>query len=78
VEELGIDVPQTRCFPSADAINKLDIISFSMPCYLKAAISVSGVGIYCCANREKLRDAMKKFAVDVPVQLQEEVKTDFF
>jgi hypothetical protein len=76
--ELGIDVPQTRCFPGADAISELDIISFSMPCYLKAAISVSGVGIYRCANREELRDAMKKFAVGVPVQLQEEVKTDVF
>ena len=77
-EQLNIDVPQTRCFASADSISEMDIISFNMPCYLKAAISVSGVGIYRCANREQLRDAMKKFKPGVPVQLQEEIKTIFF
>ena len=76
--ELGIHVPQTQCFASVDEISELDIISFNMPCYLKAAISVSGVGIYRCANREQLRDAMKKYARDVPVQLQEEITTDIF
>ena len=40
-------------------ISEMHIISFNMPCYLKAAISVSGVGIYRCANREELCDAMK-------------------
>jgi hypothetical protein len=76
--ELGIHVPQTKCFASADEITELDIISFNMPCYLKAAISVSGVGIYRCANREQLRDAMKKFAPHDPVQLQEEITSDVF
>jgi len=76
--ELGIHVPQTQCFASVDEISELDIISFNMPCYLKAAISVSGVGIYRCANREQLRDAMKKYARNVPVQLQEEITTDIF
>lgn len=77
-EELGIDVPQTQCFAGVDQITEMDIISFNMPCYLKAAISVSGVGIYRCANREELRDAMQKFASDVPVQLQEEIRTEVF
>ena len=77
-EELAIDVPQTRCFAGTDEISEMDIISFNMPCYLKAAISVSGVGIYRCANREELRDAMTKFERGVPVQLQEEIKTDVF
>ena len=77
-EQLGIDVPQTQCFASVDQITEMDIISFNMPCYLKAAISVSGVGIYRCANREELRDAMRKFASDVPVQLQEEIRTEVF
>ena len=49
-----------------------------MPCYLKAAVSVSGVGIYRCANREELRDAINLFADDVPVQVQEEIKTSVF
>ena len=77
-QQLDIDVPQTQCFASVDEISEMDIISFNMPCYLKAAISVSGVGIYRCANREELRDAMKEFASDVPVQLQEEIKTEVF
>ena len=77
-EELGIDVPQTQCFAGVDQITEMDIISFNMPCYLKAAISVSGVGIYRCANREELRDAMQKFARGVPVQLQEEIRSEVF
>ncbi|MDB4409481.1 ATP-grasp domain-containing protein [Gammaproteobacteria bacterium] len=77
-DDLGIDVPQTQCFDSVDEISEMDIISFNMPCYLKAAISVSGVGIYRCANREELRDAIQEFASDVPVQLQEEIKTEVF
>lgn len=77
-EQLGIDVPQTRCFDSVDEIGEMDIISFSHPCYLKAAVSVSGVGIYRCANREELREALKNFESNVPVQLQEEVLAKTF
>jgi hypothetical protein len=77
-EELGIEVPQTRCFGSVNEISEMDIISFNMPCYLKAAVSVSGAGIYRCANREELRDAMKRFARDTPVQMQEEIRTEIF
>ena len=77
-ENLGIDVPQTQCFDDVHQITEMDIVSFNMPCYLKAAISVSGVGIYRCANREGLRDAMKNFNRGVPVQLQEEIKANIF
>ena len=77
-QELGIDVPQTRCYGSVDEISEYEIVSLNMPCYLKAAVSVSGVGIYRCANREQLRDAMQNFDGDVPVQVQEEVVTDTF
>ena len=77
-DELGIDVPQTRCFNSVDEIGEHDIVSLNMPCYLKAAVSVSGVGIYRCANREQLRTVIDKFDRNVPVQVQEEVRTDTF
>ena len=77
-EELDIDVPQTRCYNSIDEISEYEILSLNMPCYLKAAVSVSGVGIYRCANREQLRDAMDKFDPDIPVQVQEEIKSDRF
>ena len=77
-EELGIDVPQTRCYQSVDEIGEYEMLALNMPCYLKAAVSVSGVGIYRCANREELREAIARFDSDVPVQVQEEVKTDRF
>jgi len=77
-EKLGIDVPQTRCYNSINEISELEIVSLNMPCYLKAAISVSGVGIYRCANREELRDAINKFDTNVPVQVQEEINTGVF
>ncbi len=65
-EKLGIEVPQTRCYNSVNEISEYEIVSLNMPCYLKAAISVSGVGIYRCANREQLRDALSNFDSDVP------------
>jgi hypothetical protein len=77
-EELGIEVPQTRCYGSVDEISEFEIVSLNMPCYLKAAVSVSGVGIYRCANREELRDAMQNFDSNVPVQVQEEVRAETF
>jgi hypothetical protein len=77
-EELGVDVPQTRCYSSVDDIGEHEIVSLNMPCYIKAAVSVSGVGIYRCANREELRDAIDRFDSDVAVQVQEEVKTETF
>ncbi|MEA3304032.1 MAG: ATP-grasp domain-containing protein [Pseudomonadota bacterium] len=77
-EELDVAVPLTRCFASVNDISEMDIVSFNMPCYLKAAVSVSGVGIYRCANREELRTAMAKFGASVPVQLQEEIRTEVF
>lgn len=76
--ELGIDVPDTRCYSSVDEIGEHEIVSLNMPCYIKAAVSVSGVGIYRCANREELRDAIDGFDRAIPVQVQEEIKTDTF
>ena len=77
-DELGIDVPQTICFDSpaqvgADALQKV-----SYPCYAKAAVSVSGVGIYRCEDEAELLQALQRFDDDVPIQLQEEVVTETF
>ncbi|MES9834077.1 MAG: ATP-grasp domain-containing protein [Candidatus Thiodiazotropha sp. DIVDIV] len=77
-DELAVPVPKTRCFNSVEEISITDIKGFPYPCYLKAAISVSGVGIYRCENSEELQRAMMQFDSDVPVQLQQEVKTDTF
>jgi hypothetical protein len=77
-DELGVPVPKTHCYNSVDEIILEDINNFPFPCYLKAAISVSGVGIYRCEDQDELRQAISRFAPDVPTQLQQEVATDTF
>lgn len=76
--ELGVPVPRTLCFNSVRDIDDGDINHFPYPCYLKAAVSVSGVGVNRCRDRTELLQAMTCFDTDVPVQLQQEVKTDIF
>jgi hypothetical protein len=76
--ELGVPVPKTRCFNTAGEISEEDILDFPFPCYLKAAVSVSGVGIYRCEDREALRLAISRFAPHIPVQLQQEIKSEIF
>lgn len=76
--ELGVDVPKTLCFDRVTDINLEHIDDIVYPCYLKAAISVSGVGIYRCANINEFLAALSKFSEDVPVQIQEEVITETF
>jgi len=77
-EELGMDVPKTLCFDSAAEIDPDAVSGIGYPCYLKAALSVSGVGIYRCDDKRALVRALGSFTENVPVQLQEEVKTDTF
>lgn len=76
--ELGVDVPRTLCFDSVTDIGPDARERITYPCYLKAAVSVSGVGIYRCENEAELLDAMERFERGVPVQVQEEVKTETF
>jgi hypothetical protein len=77
-EELGVPVPTTRCYADVTEIDETEIRKLDFPCYLKAAVSVSGVGIYRCANRSELRSALGCFGAGVPVQVQAEVSTDCF
>lgn len=76
--ELGVDVPATWCFDSVQDIDPGRIGDDRFPCYLKAAVSVAGVGIHRCADRPALMAAMQQFAPDVPVQIQEEVRAEGF
>lgn len=76
--ELGVPVPQTRCIDSVRVITPQVIQETVFPCYLKAAVSVSGVGIYRCADEAELTEALGRFDPDVPVQVQEEVITETF
>lgn len=76
--ELGIDVPKTLCFNKASDVKAEDIQDIIYPCYLKAAVSVSGVGIYRCENTQELLEALIKFYDDTPVQIQEEIIAETF
>lgn len=77
-KELDIYVPKTECFDNVSKIKPDEISENDYPCYLKAAISVAGVGIYRCENKTQLMQAMGEFSDDVPVQIQEEIKTEKF
>jgi hypothetical protein len=76
--ELGVPVPLTTPFERAGDITAADIAAAPCPCYIKAALSVSGIGIHRCADAAELRAAIGRFAPDTPVQIQEEVVTDCF
>jgi len=75
---LGMDIPYTICIDSLSEINGQILNDIVYPCYLKAAISVAGVGIYRCEDQSELEQAIAKFDVDTPVQIQEEIKTESF
>jgi len=76
--ELKVPIPATQCFNNVNEIKGETIRFMHYPCYLKAAISVSGVGIYRCTNEGELINAITKFAPTVPVQIQEEVESTNF
>lgn len=76
--DLGIDVPNTQCFDKVSAIREPDLAEVVYPCYAKAAVSVSGVGIYRCSQAAELLEALASFAPDTPIQIQEEVVTETF
>jgi hypothetical protein len=77
-DDLGVPVPATLCFDEVAAIDQAAIDAAPYPCYLKAAVSVSGVGIYRCESPEALQQAIDAFAPGVAVQIQDEVLTDSF
>jgi len=77
-ETLGVEVPDTRCYDHVEEVPLQSLPADVFPCYLKAAISVSGVGIYRCETLEELGAALQRFEPGTPVQIQEEVTTTRF
>ncbi|WP_089724535.1 ATP-grasp domain-containing protein [Candidatus Thiosymbion oneisti] len=77
-QRLGVPVPKTLCFAQTPDISDRQLETFPHPCYLKAAVSVSGVGIYRCGDAAELRAAIGRFEPGVPVQLQQEVASNSF
>ena len=77
-KELGVPVPATRCYADVAEIDETAIRQIAFPCYLKAAVSLSGVDIYRCASQRDLRAARSYFRSGVPVQVQSEISSDYF
>lgn len=75
---LGVPVPSTRCFEDVAAIPAPELAASAFPCYLKAALSVSGIGIFRCADHNALQAACQQFEPGTPVQIQQEVPADCF
>ncbi len=73
---LRLDVPRTRCFHGKQWFAGIE--HFEYPCYLKAAVSVAGKGIYRCQNQSELIQALANFDEDVPLQVQAEAETEVF
>jgi hypothetical protein len=77
-QQLGMKPPPTQCFAGIEEVATKDLQTIDYPCYLKAAVSVSGVGIYRCESETELRQWLGEFDSDLPVQIQQEVKTETF
>ncbi|KAB8331776.1 ATP-grasp domain-containing protein [Scytonema tolypothrichoides VB-61278] len=75
-QKLGVSVPGTSCFENKTAIK--DLSQFLYPCYLKAAISVNGVGIHRCENQQQLSEILKIFPDEKPLQIQQEIAASSF
>jgi hypothetical protein len=75
-EELGVPIPRTKCFDNKAAV-KLDD-DYPYPCYFKPAVSVDGMGIIRCENKEALQKALANSSDNLPVQIQEEIVTQTF
>jgi hypothetical protein len=77
-KELGLPVPMTRCYSTVAEIDEAAVRQTSFPCYLKAAVSLSGAGIHRCADQTDLLAARGFFRSGAAVQIQSEVDSDCF
>ncbi len=75
-QRLNVATPITHCFNTKDDVS--DLGQFPYPCYAKAAISISGLGIYRCENATALQAALVSFDSSTPIQIQQEVNTTTF
>ena len=73
---LRLDIPKTLCFSSKQWFAGIE--KFPYPCYVKAAVSVAGKGIYRCENVAQVIQALAYFPEGVSLQVQEEVRAEAF
>lgn len=76
--QLGMAVPFTLCFHNRAQLDEAILGQIPYPCYLKAAISVAGVGIYRCEDELSLIQNLAGFGDDTPFQIQEEIRASAF
>ncbi|MGF1604080.1 MAG: ATP-grasp domain-containing protein [Thermosynechococcaceae cyanobacterium] len=69
--QLQVTVPKTLCFGEKAEVRINSEIPY--PCYVKPSVSVDGMGIVRCANRQELLLALYDMPEKTPFQLQEEV-----
>ena len=73
---LRIEIPKTLCFQSKEWFAGID--AFPYPCYVKAAISVAGKGIFRCESTQDVIQALAWYKDGVPIQVQQEVNATTF
>jgi len=73
---LRIAIPKTLCFRGKEWFAGIEL--FPYPCYLKAAISVAGMGIFRCETSQSVIKALAYFNEGVPLQVQAEVDAKIF
>ena len=74
--DLGVSTPRTRCFQSKNEMPLFD--NFPFPAYLKADVSVSGLGIIYCKTKEDLKNELARVDANAAFQIQEEIDAASF
>ncbi|PZD71625.1 hypothetical protein C1752_05089 [Acaryochloris thomasi RCC1774] len=69
--QLQVTVPKTLCFAQKSELRLNSEIPY--PCYVKPSVSVDGMGIVRCADRQQLSLALYDMPDNVSFQIQEEV-----
>ncbi len=73
---LGVPTPETYCFNDKREITDLNAMPY--PCYVKAAVSVAGKGIYRCAEAQEMYEVLSIFPHSIPMQVQQEIDSRCF
>lgn len=69
--QLGMTIPRTLNFHAGAWPG--DLAGLPYPCYVKAAISVAGIGIYRCTNGHEVVEAITELGPLTPYQIQAEI-----
>ena len=77
-QSVGTAIPKTICLNRISDLDESVMSQVVFPCYLKASVSVSGVGIYRCENISDFVSASKMFNENTPVQIQQNIETNLF